>query len=94
VQHHLANSKFYPGTERDYWVYVPKQYDTSKPAALMVFQDGRLYLFDTMQGNMATAREYAGYDHKFVFGKDGHSLKHGAAIFPDTLRWVWSDLAK
>jgi enterochelin esterase family protein len=37
------NSVF-PGTERDYWVYVPKQYDGSKPAALMVFQDGGGYV--------------------------------------------------
>src|SRR6187431_1362915 len=33
-------SKIYPGTERNYWVYVPKQYDASKPAAVMVVQDG------------------------------------------------------
>src|SRR5205085_7207721 len=31
-------------TERDYWVYVPKQYDGSKPAAVMVFQDGAGYV--------------------------------------------------
>ncbi len=36
-------SKIFPGTERDYWVYVPKQYDPTKPAALMVFQDGNGY---------------------------------------------------
>ena len=36
-------SKVYPGTERDYWVYVPKQYNAAKPAALMVFQDGGGY---------------------------------------------------
>ncbi len=36
-------SKIFPGTERDYWVYVPKQYDPAKPAALMVFQDGGGY---------------------------------------------------
>jgi gluconolactonase len=34
------NSKIYPGTTRDYWVYVPAQYDRTKPACLMVFQDG------------------------------------------------------
>jgi len=33
-------SKIYPGTERNYWVYVPKQYDASKPACVMVVQDG------------------------------------------------------
>ena len=36
-------SKLFPGTVRDYWIYVPKQYDGSKPAALMVFQDGGGY---------------------------------------------------
>jgi len=33
-------SKIYPGTERNYWLYIPKQYDSSKPAATMVVQDG------------------------------------------------------
>ena len=33
-------SKIFPGTWREYWVYVPKQLDGSKPAPVMVFQDG------------------------------------------------------
>lgn len=33
-------SDIFPGTVRDYWVYVPVQYDASKPACLMVIQDG------------------------------------------------------
>jgi len=37
-------SKIYPGTVRDYWIYVPQQYDNSKPACLMVFQDGGSYV--------------------------------------------------
>ncbi len=36
----FATSKVFPGTTRDYFVYVPKQYDASKPACLMVFFDG------------------------------------------------------
>lgn len=39
----LTNSTVFPGTVRDGWVYVPAQYDASKPAALMVFQDGGGY---------------------------------------------------
>lgn len=39
-----AGSKIFPGTERDYFVYVPAQYDAGKPAALMVFQDGKNYV--------------------------------------------------
>ena len=37
-------SKVFPGTERDYWVYVPSQYDGKKPACVMVFQDGEAYV--------------------------------------------------
>lgn len=36
----FADSKIYPGTERDWWIYVPAQYDGKTPACLMVFQDG------------------------------------------------------
>ena len=32
------------GTIRRYYVYVPAQYDSEKPAALMVFQDGHAYI--------------------------------------------------
>ena len=34
----------FPGTVRDYWIYVPKQYDGQRPACLMVFQDGGGYV--------------------------------------------------
>ena len=34
----------YPGAEHTYWVYVPAQYDASRDASLMVFQDGATYL--------------------------------------------------
>ena len=37
-------SQVFANTFRQYWVYVPAQYDASKPAALMVFQDGHKYV--------------------------------------------------
>ena len=37
-------SEIFPGTVRDYWVYVPAQYDAPKPACVMVFQDGGGYV--------------------------------------------------
>ena len=33
-------SQVFPGTTRDWWVYVPAQYRAAVPAAVMVFQDG------------------------------------------------------
>jgi len=41
---HTWTSKIFPGTVRDYWVYVPAQYDPKKPACVMVFQDGGNYV--------------------------------------------------
>src|SRR5262245_44362659 len=40
----ITNSTVFPGTVRDAGVYIPAQNDPSKPAALMVFQDGMGYL--------------------------------------------------
>lgn len=39
-----SESAIFPGTTRDFAVYVPAAYDGSEPAALMVFQDGLGYL--------------------------------------------------
>jgi enterochelin esterase family protein len=33
-------SRIFAGTKRDWWVYVPAQYRSGNPAAVMVFQDG------------------------------------------------------
>lgn len=43
IKGEFAESKVYPGTWREYWVYVPKQLDRAKPAPVMVFQDGLQY---------------------------------------------------
>jgi sugar lactone lactonase YvrE/predicted alpha/beta superfamily hydrolase len=34
------NSKIFPGTTRDYWIYVPAQYSPEHPACVYVNQDG------------------------------------------------------
>ncbi len=39
----VIKSSVYPGTQHTYWVYVPAQYDASKPTALMIFQDGQAF---------------------------------------------------
>ena len=246
TRHRWTSERIYPGVERDYWVYVPQQYDGSRPACLMVFQDASLYLgpdanvpmafdnlmhqgampvtiglfvsageqgpgmpgwggtdnrsleydslgdryarflleellppieqqyhivadperraicgissggicaftvawerpdafrkvvshcgsftnirgghrypslirrsaarplrvflqtgthdLDVVYGNwpianqdMAAALAYRGYDYQFVMGEGGHSLAHGGAIFPETMRWLWRDVPR
>jgi enterochelin esterase family protein len=68
------------------------------PKPLRIFlQDGANDL-DNKFGNwplanesMAAALKFAKYDYKFEFGTGPHSLNHGGAIFPDTMRWLWRD---
>ena len=37
-------SKIFPNTTRDWWIYVPAQYNSATPTAVMVFQDGHDYI--------------------------------------------------
>jgi gluconolactonase len=40
VDQYLFNhSQIFPGTTRNYWIYIPRQYDPAKPACLYVDQD-------------------------------------------------------
>ena len=43
---------------------------------------------------MYEAFEFAGYDVKYVLGDEGHNGKHGSAIMPEALRWLWRDYPK
>jgi len=47
TKHVWTESKVYPGTTHDYWVYVPAQYKADTPAAVMVFQDGSGFVNET-----------------------------------------------
>lgn len=68
------------------------------PKAIRVFlQDGENDI-NLAEGNwtlanlqMDSALMFARYDYRFEMGTGGHDLKHGGAIFPDTLRWLWRD---
>ena len=78
---------------------IRKTKDKRKPLRVFL-QDGANDL-DNLHGNwplanqdMAAALKFAGYDYKFEFGDGGHSPKHGGALFPDTMRWLWRDSPK
>mgnify|MGYP003875352957 CR=1 FL=1 len=44
--------------------------------------------------DMARSLEWSGYESKFVKGTEAHNSKHGSAILPDALRWLWKDFPK
>jgi enterochelin esterase family protein len=77
-------------------VWFPSAIRKTERKPIRVFlQEGEKDL-DNVHGNwplanhdMVAALAFAGYDHKAVFGTDGHGGKHLGAILPDALRWLW-----
>ncbi len=77
-------------------VWFPAAVRKTERKPLRVFlQEGEKDL-DNVHGNwplanhdLVAALAFAGYDHKAVFGTDGHGGKHLGAILPDALRWLW-----
>ena len=68
---------------------------TPKRNIRVFLQDGENDL-DNANGNwplanktMAKALEFMNYDYQFVMGNGFHSDKHGRAVMPDSLRWLW-----
>src|SRR5438105_9560061 len=57
TKHSWTESKIYPGTVRDYWVYVPQQYKAEKPACVFVCQDGILYEAPKVFDNLIYKKE-------------------------------------
>jgi enterochelin esterase family protein len=74
-----------------------KQFDKLVKPLRVFLQDGEKDL-DNEHGNwflanqeMAAALKWAGYDYKTEWGTEGHNGKHGGAIMPASLRWLWRD---
>ncbi len=70
---------------------------TPRKPIRVFLQDGANDL-DNVHGNwplanltLASSLAWAGYDYRFEYGKGFHNNRHGRAIFPDTLRWIWRD---
>jgi len=65
---------------REYWVYVPAQYDSTKPTALMIFQDGHSYVNDSGDFHVPIVYDNLIYQKKLpvticLFVNPGHNTK-------------------
>ena len=70
---------------------------TPKKPIRVFLQDGANDL-DNVHGNwplanltLAKSLAFARYDYRFEYGQGFHSNRHGRAILPDSLRWLWRD---
>src|SRR5450755_4725703 len=51
------SSKIFPGTTRDYWIYIPAQYNPDRPACVYVNQDGIQWNAPTVFDNLIYRKE-------------------------------------
>jgi gluconolactonase len=72
-----------------------------EPKSIRVFlQDGTndldIYGGDWWKANesMERALTFSGYEVNHIWGTGGHNGKHGTAIFPQAMRWLWKDYPK
>ena len=56
-RHVAKDDSVFPGTVRDYQIYLPAGFDQSKPAPFMVFQDGVIYNAPVVFDNLIAKRE-------------------------------------
>ncbi len=70
----------------------------TEPKPLRIFlQDGSNDTWNPLFGNWWTNNRqfeeslvFAGYEVNHAWGDGGHDHKHGTAIFPDVVRWLWA----
>ena len=74
----FETSRIYPGTWREYWVYVPKQLDPGRPAPVMVFQDGLQYDAPVVFDNLIAKHEVPPMVGVFVMHGRVKALSEGA----------------
>ena len=61
---------------------------------LLLQQDKLLWVFTHIMlqnRKMVEALTEKGYDLNYSFGIGTHSNKHGGAMMPEMLRWIWRD---
>ncbi|MEI9895984.1 MAG: SMP-30/gluconolactonase/LRE family protein [Chthoniobacter sp.] len=81
----LRGANVYPTLVRKY-----------EPKPIRIFQqdgsnDNNIYGGDWWMANQELERSltFAGYEHDHIWGEGPHGSKHGTAIFPDAMRFLW-----
>ena len=78
------------------YVYPALIRKTEKKNLRVLLQEGRSDL-DNLHGHwplsnaeVSAALKYKDYQHKMVWGDDGHSGRHGGSIFPKSAKWIFT----
>ena len=80
---------------------IPDLIRKSEPKPIRVFMQDGSHDLDIYAGSwwmanqdIASALNFAGYEFEFVKGEGSHNGRHGGAVLPDALRFVWKDFSK
>jgi len=57
IKLNFDKSKIFPDTARDYWIYIPAQYNPDKPACVFICQDGIRWEAPTVFDNLIYKKE-------------------------------------
>ena len=94
ISHIGSYTRLKGGSEYPYLIRQTR----GNPKPIRVFLQDGMNDLNIFEGNwtlanisMESALMFARYDYRFEMGTGGHTLEHGGAIFPDTLRWIWRD---
>ena len=94
ISHIGSYTRLRGGSEYPYLIRQTR----GNPKPIRVFLQDGMNDINIFEGNwtlaniaMESALMFARYDYRFEMGTGGHTLEHGGAIFPDTLRWIWRD---
>lgn len=75
---------------------IPCEIRKTEPKPIRIFLQAGSNDLDVGWGNwplanleMAAALQFAGYDYRLEYGDGEHDNKHGGAIFPESLEWLW-----
>ena len=78
----------------DRYASLVRKYEPKRLRVYLVdgSNDNNIYGGDWWMANQSLERSltFSGYEVRHVWGEGGHNARHGNAVFPDAIRWLWA----
>ncbi len=77
----------------DRYASLVRKYEPKRLRVYLVdgSNDNNIYGGDWWMANQSLERSltFSGYEVRHAWGEGGHNARHGNAVFPDAIRWLW-----
>ena len=78
----------------DRYASLVRKYEPKRLRVYLVdgSNDNNIYGGDWWMANQSLERSltFSGYEVRHAWGEGGHNARHGNAVFPDAIRWLWA----